>query len=169
MNLEFYIERLSENRNAFRSLLRGVSDEQARWKPAPEKWSILEVVNHLYDEEREDFRAHLDALLRDPAAEWKKIDPQGWVASRAYNERDPKESLENFLLEREKSLKWLAELRDPRWENERRRPSGIVSAGDMLASWLAHDFLHIKQLTRLQYDYVARIAAPYGIAYAGEW
>lgn len=27
--------------------LEGVSDEQARWKPAPDQWSILEVMDHI--------------------------------------------------------------------------------------------------------------------------
>jgi hypothetical protein len=36
-------------------MLRGVTEAQARWKPAPEEWSILEVINYLCDEEREDF------------------------------------------------------------------------------------------------------------------
>jgi hypothetical protein len=169
MNLDFYIARLGENRGVFESLLRGVSVEQARWKPAPEKWSMLEVVNHLYDEEREDFRQHLDFLLHRPGDEWPKIDPQGWVVSRAYNERELGESLANFLREREQSLAWLRTLRAPDWENSRERSWGTINAGEMLASWLAHDFLHIKQLARLHYDYVAEVSAPRKIVYAGEW
>ncbi|HRA68003.1 MAG TPA: DUF664 domain-containing protein, partial [Caldilinea sp.] len=43
-----------------RALLAGVAPEEARLKPSAESWSILEVVCHLYDEEREDFREHLE-------------------------------------------------------------------------------------------------------------
>lgn len=28
--------------------------------PAPEKWCLLEIVFHLYDEEREEFRARVN-------------------------------------------------------------------------------------------------------------
>src|SRR5438876_1038503 len=45
MNLDYFINRLSENCNVFESLLRGVTNDQAVWKPTPEKWSMLEVVN----------------------------------------------------------------------------------------------------------------------------
>ncbi len=124
MNLDFYIARLDENREVFESLLRGVSDEQARWKPAPEKWSMLEVLGHLYDEEREDFRQHLDLLLHRPADEWPQIDPQGWVVSRCYNRRDPAQSLRDFLAERAASVDWLRGLSPSPadWDNSHERP-----------------------------------------------
>ena len=66
MNLDYFRDRFSKNRPVFEGLVRGLSLEQARWKPSPDKWSILEVVNHLYDEEREDFRQRIELVLTDP-------------------------------------------------------------------------------------------------------
>jgi hypothetical protein len=169
MDLEYFIQRFSENRGVFESLLRGVSREQAAWKPAPEKWSMVEVVNHLYDEEREDFRQRLELTLRDPLAAWPGIDPQGWVTERKYSEKELGASLDGFLGEREKSLSWLRGLTKPAWENLHQREAGVLSAGDLLASWLAHDLLHIRQLTRLHWHYLNVIVAPYETKYAGPW
>jgi uncharacterized damage-inducible protein DinB len=169
MDLNYFIQRFSQNRDVFQSLLRCVSPEQAAWKPAPDKWSMLEVVNHLYDEEREDFRQRLELTLKDPAEAWPRIDPQGWVESRQYSERGLGASLDNFLSEREKSLSWLKELSAPSWQNRHEREAGTLSAGDLLASWLAHDFLHLRQLTRLHWQYLTALAAPYQTAYAGPW
>ena len=107
MDIALVISRFPENARAIEALARGVSPEQARWKPSPETWSILEVINHLYDEEREDFRARLDVLLHRPAEPFAAIDPQGWPVSRRYNERDLEESLAGFLAERERSIEWL--------------------------------------------------------------
>ncbi|MGH2628909.1 MAG: DinB family protein, partial [Anaerolineales bacterium] len=87
--------------------VEGVSDDQARWKPNPESWSILEVTCHLGDEEREDFRTRLDIILHRPEAPWPPIDPREWVAERKYNERDLGGSLASFLSERRASLEWL--------------------------------------------------------------
>lgn len=84
--------------------------ELLRNKPngnSPDKWSILEVINHLHDEEREDFRQRLDLVLANPEQTWPRIDPQTWVTSRGYNERDLSSSLNNFFTERENSLSWL--------------------------------------------------------------
>ena len=38
---------LARSRTAVLKAVEGVSEEQARWKPAPERWSILEYVEHL--------------------------------------------------------------------------------------------------------------------------
>lgn len=169
MNLEYFIDRFSKNRGVFESLIQGVSLEQVRWKPSPDKWSMLEVVNHLYDEEREDFRQRVELVLADPAQPWPPIDPRGWVNTRGYNEREPDASLNNFLAEREKSLTWLGTLSEPNWQNSNEGPNGTLTAGDLLASWLAHDFLHIRQLARLHWQYVGAIAEPYQTAYGGPW
>ena len=169
MNLSYFIDRLATNRGVFESLVENVGEEQAKWRPGPDKWSILEVVNHLYDEEREDFRQRLDFVLADPSRPFPKIDPRGWVISREYNERALNASLNSFLAEREKSLSWLSQLESPNWENSNEGPNGVLSAGDLLASWLAHDFLHIRQLARLHWQYLATIADPHKTAYAGPW
>lgn len=170
MNLDYFVDRLSKNRAVFESLLRGVGLEHARWKPSPHKWSILEVINHLYDEEREDFPARFASVLADPKRPWPPIDPQNWVTTRGYNQRDLDTSLNNFLSEREKSLSWLSHLSTPAWENRYEHPDGrSLSAGDLLASWLAHDFLHVRQLARLHWQYVGAIADPYQTTYGGPW
>lgn len=169
MKLDYYIDRFSQNRGVFEGLVGSVSVEQARWKPSPEKWSTLEVINHLYDEEREDFRQRLELVLADPVKPWPPIDPRNWVTTRGYNQRELTVSLENFLAEREKSLGWLRQLSAPNWENSHDGPNGALSAGDLLASWLAHDFLHIRQLARLHWQYVCAIADPYQTTYGGPW
>ena len=69
----------------------------------PKSWSILEVVCHLYDEEREDFREHLDFILHRQNEEYHVIDPQGWVTERKYNEQNFAEMQEKFFAERQKS------------------------------------------------------------------
>ncbi len=147
MDLNYVIERLAANAGIFEGLTKDINTDLAIWKPAADKWSILEVVNHLYDEEREDFRRRLELVLKDPALVWPPIAPQEWVTTRAYSERDLDESLDNFLSERQKSLAWLRSLRSPNLESRHEREAGSLRAGDLLASWLAHDFLHIVLLT----------------------
>ena len=56
---ELYQE-LVNSTEIIRALLANMSQDEARIKPTAEDWSILEVISHLYDEEREDFREHLD-------------------------------------------------------------------------------------------------------------
>ena len=116
---------MASNAERIRALVQGVSDEQARWRPSATSWSILEVINHLFDEEREDFRVVLDHILH-PDQPWPdrgSIDPLGWVTARRYNERDLDESLNNFLTAREDSLAWLRGLPRPIGKRLTRHPS----------------------------------------------
>lgn len=170
IDLPAILMRFSHNANAIRALVADVDSSQARWRPAPDEWSILEVITHLYDEEREDFRTRLDILLHQPDQPWPPIDPAGWVRERKYNDRDLAESLANFLAEREQSLVWLRELTNPAWDNCIEHPNaGQFCARDMLASWLAHDALHIRQLVQIQREYIAMLTDSGRIDYAGEW
>ncbi len=162
---------LAQHGEAIRVLVASVSEQEARWKPAGEEWSVLEVVNHLYDEEREDFRQRLDILLHQPPdTPWPPINPQGWVTERRYNERDLSMSLQNFLTERQQSLKWLDGLQDPDWQRGQTHPvAGLFRAGDMLAAWVAHDVLHLRQLVALKWALTGQMTQPYAAAYAGDW
>ncbi|MBN1311917.1 MAG: DinB family protein [Anaerolineae bacterium] len=160
---------LQKNAEIIRMLVQDIEDEQARWKPTPDTWSILEVINHLYDEEREDFREHLDLILHRPGQPWSRIAPGGWVTERQYNTRDLAKSLACYLEEREKSLKWLADLKGADWSADYETPWGKLRAGDMLASWVAHDILHMRQLVELKWAGTLKDMAPYEVEYAGEW
>lgn len=169
MNLEYLTAQMANRAEAIRSLVQGVSDEQARWKPDPETWSLLEVIVHLADEEREDFRARLDCILHHPDEPWPSIDPPGWVTERRYNQRDVQESLDSFLHAREESLAWLRGLSTPNWEPGHAVPDGGITAGDMLASWMVHDLLHMRQLVELHRAYTLRLVYPHSADYAGPW
>ena len=170
MNLELSVAQMATQAQTIRQLVENVSDEQARWKPDPESWSMLEVVNHLDDEEHLDFRVRLDLILHHPDRPWPPIDPAGWVTARAYNQRDLADSLANFLKARDESLAWLKSLGEPDWQAECEAPWGRpITAGDMFAAWVAHDLLHIRQLVELHYAWTTHQLTPYSVAYAGEW
>ncbi|HLO15582.1 MAG TPA: DinB family protein [Anaerolineales bacterium] len=169
MQFETLYQELQNSTEMIRALLLGVSQEEAQTRPNAESWSILEVVCHLYDEEREDFREHLDFILHRQNEEWHQIDPQSWVTERKYNEQDFAEMQKKFFAEREKSLEWLEELSNRDWETTYTSQFGSMKAGDMFASWVAHDNLHIRQLVELRRMRIESIAKPYEIEYAGKW
>lgn len=160
---------LKSNAQRIEQFADNVTEAQAKWRPDEASWSILEVITHLLDEEREDFRVRLDITLHQADGEWPPIDPTGWVTARNYNDRILQDSLSGFMSEREASLKWLASLDNPNWQAETQTPWGGMSAGDMLASWVAHDLLHLRQLVELHYQYWLAETRPYQVRYAGEW
>jgi len=170
MEIERISTTLQTNAQRIAALVAGVDETQARWKPDATSWSILEVVNHLLDEEREDFRMRIDYTLHRPSAAWPPIDPGGWVTARCYNERDLLESLAAFMREREQSLAWLRGLTAPDWDVTAVAPWGDpFPAGNLLAAWVAHDLLHLRQIVELQWAWTTQSLAPYTCDYAGAW
>lgn len=88
MDFETLYRELANGPAIVNSLLAGISQAEAQTKADPETWSFLEVVCHLCDEEREDFRQRLDLMLHRPTEAWPPIRPGEWVTERKYNERD---------------------------------------------------------------------------------
>ncbi len=160
---------LQNSMEMIRALLSGITQEEAQVKPNPESWSMLEVICHLYDLEREDFREHLDFILHRQNEEYHVIDPQRWIAERKYNEQDFVEMQEKFFPERKKSLGWLKGLSNADWDITYASEYGSVTAGEMLSCWIAHDNLHIRQLVELRRARIETITKPYPIQYAGDW
>ena len=169
MEFQTLYQELVHSTEMIRALLAGIDQEQSQVKPDAKSWSILEVVCHLYDEEREDFREHLDHILHRPNAEWHRINPPAWVTERNYNGQMLRDMKEKLFAERSKSLDWLRGLSNADWDTSLTNEFGTVTAGEMFASWVAHDNLHIRQLVELRRARIERITQPYSIGYAGDW
>ena len=168
MKPDHIIQQLQANRAVFKNLL---ADKEAmiKWKPTTEAWSLLEIVCHLYDEEREDFRTRVFNTLLTPELQPPSIDPPGWVVQRKYAQQDYAEKLHAFLDERNKSIKKLKALKNPEWDNIYTHPfAGRLSAYQLLANWLAHDYHHIRQINRRLYEYLG-YSSKVGLGYAGDW
>jgi hypothetical protein len=169
MEFRILYEELQHSTEMIRALLSGITQEEAQVKPDPESWSILEVVCHLHDEEREDFREHTDFILHRQKEEWHQIDPQAWVTERKYNEQDFAEMQDKFFTERRQSLDWLMEMSNADWDTLYTSQYGSTTAGEMFACWVAHDNLHIRQLVELRRMRVEHLTSPYNLEYAGDW
>jgi len=169
MEFKILYEELTNSTEMIRALLQGVGQAEAQFKPSPGRWSILEVVCHLYHEEREDFREHLDFILHRQQEEWHPISPFAWVKLRKYNQQNFRRMQSKFFNEREKSLVWLKSLKKVNWNTTFTSRFGSMKAGDMFAAWVAHDNLHIRQLTELRRSRIEKITPPYRVGYAGDW
>jgi hypothetical protein len=169
MEFRTLYQELTNSTEMIRALLAGITQEEAQVKPTPESWSILEVICHLYDEEREDFREHLDFILHRQSEEYHVINPQRWITERKYNEQNFIEMKEKFFAERQQSLDWLEEISNSDWDITYESKYGSVSAGEMFSCWIAHDNLHIRQFVELRRARIENITKPYPIEYAGDW
>ncbi len=168
MDLGNIITRFQANARAVEAIVNGLDDELARRRPDPDRWSVVEIIAHLADEEREDFRCRIDYTLHRPDDPWPPIDPAGRVDSLGFNQRTLDDVLSDFLAERERSIVWLTNLGNPDWNRGREHPiAGRLTAGDLLASWLAHDLLHIRQIARTLWDHLPLLSPGCRVDYAG--
>jgi hypothetical protein len=169
MNSDYIISQLKANQSVFREIFSTIPEDLIYWKSSPEKWNLLEIVCHLYDEEREDFRARLNHVLTDPSRPLPKIDPVDWVISRKYADRNFNEEVINFLSERQSSVEWLLSLKNPAYDNAFIHSRfGPLSGKLFLSNWLAHDYLHIRQVLKIKYDYFKSVSNE-KLDYAGQW
>ena len=159
------VRQLVANAATIRSLVETVSDEQAQWKPDIETWCLKEVMEHIYNEERIDFRKHLIEMLSDPPQPWKDFSQEEYISVETC-----RQALEEFLAERTASLAWLNALKSVDWDTATQTPfRRSLSAGDVLTSWVAHDYLHLRQINELFYAWNQKQALPYSVQYAGDW
>jgi hypothetical protein len=169
MNLPYITTALGQNKAVFENLLSGIDEQTYLWKPSANKWCLLEIVCHLYDEEREDFRARVKHVLETPEKSFPPFDPIGMVKTGNYIEQNYHEMVTNFLSERTLSVDWLGSLSAPAWENTTIHPRiGPMSADLLLNNWLAHDYLHFRQITRLKYQFL-QMQSGQDLSYAGLW
>ena len=169
MTINHIINQLDNNQFIFERLLRGKQKDEFLWRPLANKWCLLEIVCHLIDEEREDFRDRVKHILENPLNEMPKINPEGWVLEREYVSQNYNEKVSEFLKERSHSIVWLHTKNDANWDNAYHHAKlGFMSAKLFLTNWLAHDYLHIRQLIRYQYDYLKEKSA-IDLQYAGNW
>lgn len=69
---------------------------------------------------------------------------------RKYNQRKLSESIENFIEERQSTLKWFQSLSFPNWDSMATIPSGgkivEISARRILELWVGNELLMISEI-----------------------
>jgi hypothetical protein len=131
-------------------LLAGLAPEELRWKPAPDRWAISEVLAHLTHCEKFCFGPRLRAIVEqeDPAID--AYDPYEQERQGAYQTRFALAALEDFLKARHESLEYLRNVPLTAVARTARHPHlGGITLGDMLNEWAFHDLGHIRQIAEL--------------------
>jgi hypothetical protein len=127
-------------------LLEGASDEQLARRPAPDRWSVREIVAHLADDELVGaYRIRM--ILSSPGTDIQAFDQDVWAATGRYSSSDTGTSLALFRALRQANLVLLLALEAEEWDRfgihaER----GRESVRDIVAYYAGHDINHFKQI-----------------------
>ena len=131
-----------------RGLMSEISDEDARWKPAPDRFSIAEVLAHLSHSEGQCYRARVDRFLAETMPRFEPDDAQMYL--ELYRNGDPGEDFRHFEEQRERNVELLRGL--PAEAGSRlamHRAAGQITLSQMLHEWALHDLGHVRQVAEL--------------------
>ena len=132
-----------------KKLLTGISPARARKRPAPEKWSIAEIVAHLADTELVG-GYRIRAILGAPGGPLIGFDQDVWATALHYDQRNLQKSLEQYRMLREANLALLKTLTPEQWKhhgmhNER----GAETVETIVRMFAGHDLNHLQQIERI--------------------
>jgi hypothetical protein len=131
-----------------RGLLSEVSEEDARWKPAKDRFSIAEVLSHLAHSEWHCYRARVDRFLREEMPELEPDDAQ--MHLEVYANADPEEDLAHFEDQRDLNVEFLRGLPpDAGQRKALHKAAGPITLEHMLHEWALHDLGHVRQVAEL--------------------
>jgi len=130
-------------------LIKGVPLSKLRKRPAPDKWSVSEILAHLADTEIVgSFRIRL--ILGAPGTPVTAFDQDAWVISGHYEKRDPRKSLEQFRVLREVNLALLKSLKPEQWKHHGMHAErGEETVEHIVRMFAGHDVNHIGQIERI--------------------
>lgn len=168
--IEKIIKSLEINKIVIASTLSGLKEEEYNFTENENSWSIREIICHLHDEEAEDFRKRVEHILFTPEKKLEAVDPLAWPEQNDYKNQGFEWALKSFIIERDISVDDLEEWKDKNWDNTTEHPRlGKISARMMLHNWLAHDYIHIRQINRNRYLYLQSKSGDINLSYAGNW
>lgn len=131
------------------TLIDGMSDAKLQTRPAPEKWSVGEILAHLAEDELATAWRYRQ-MIEHNGCELASFDQDQWAQLGHYASWNPKEALELFRLLRDANLRMLARLSSEEWQKfgvhaER----GKITVSDLARHMAGHDMNHIDQIRRI--------------------
>ena len=131
-------------------LLKGISPARSRKRPAPGKWSIMEIVAHLADAELVG-GYRIRAILGAPGCQVIGFDQDVWVTALHYDKRNLGKSFAQYRALRDANLGLLKTLTPEQWKhhgvhNER----GAETIDTIVRMFAGHDLNHFQLIERIR-------------------
>jgi NAD(P)-dependent dehydrogenase (short-subunit alcohol dehydrogenase family) len=128
------------------ALLKGKTGKQLVRRPAPDKWSVAEIVAHLADAELA-VAWRIRQILSNNAIPIQAYDQDMWARTFDYAHRDPRASLATFRTLREANLALLKSVSRKLWDNYGvHQERGNESVSHMVRMVAGHDLNHLQQV-----------------------
>jgi DinB family protein len=127
-------------------LVKGKTRKQLTRRPAPDKWSIAEIMAHLADSEVV-IGWRIRQILSNNATPIQAYDQDAWARTFEYAKRDPRQSLASYRALREANLALLKSVPRKLWENYGvHQERGNESVNHIVRLIAGHDLNHLRQI-----------------------
>lgn len=142
------LDLLEATSGILRGLMTELTEEDARWKPAPGRFSVAEVLAHLSHSESHCYRMRLDRFMAESRPEFEPDDAQMYLD--LYRDADPEDSFDQFEEKRENNIEFLRGLSAGAGDRiALHKEYGEITLAQMLNEWALHDLAHIRQIAEL--------------------
>jgi hypothetical protein len=145
------IDHLSSTPEVLRLVMAGLTEEETLRKPAADRWSVAEILEHLSHVEGHYFRAALDTLLCGDDALIEPYDQAVYAAQGMYSGREPEESFAHWEEQRENNVELMRTTLDAEalTRTARHPELGDFTVEHLLNEWALHDLGHVRQILEL--------------------
>lgn len=127
----------------------GASVQQLGYRPSPDKWSIVEILAHLAEDELVTSWRYRQMIEHDGET-LPGFDQELWARLGNYTKWNVRDALELFRLLREANLRMLDALLPEEWKRSGNHVErGKLTVRELVRHMAAHDVNHIKQIERL--------------------
>jgi len=130
---------------ALHTALAGLTEGQAEAHPAPNEWSIKEVVGHISDTER-IFAYRALRFARGDATPLAGFEQDEYVATGSFNKRTLRDLLDELDAVRSATLALFHSLSDEALTRRGTAASNVVSARALLLAIAGHEDHHLQSL-----------------------
>lgn len=150
-DLKKHLDAAEKSPRQIAAAVSGLPDKTLRYKPAPNKWCILEILAHLADVEiLYAYRMRQMLADRDPVI--APIDQDAWAKNLGYMESSPPELVALYGLNRHANLRLLRRLKVDDLQKSARHPEldRRVTVADYVQMMAKHGPNHLEQIERLK-------------------
>lgn len=152
--LNAHLEAAEKNPDMVEAAVAGLEDATLRYRPAPDKWSILEILGHLADIEIV-YGYRIRQIIADKEPTFAPIDQDDWARHLGYTEASPADLLALYRTNRRGNVRLLRRVTAEQLAKGGFHPE--LERKVTLAEWVerlaGHGPNHLGQIERLKEGY----------------
>jgi len=143
-----HLETLAATPAALKAALRGVPRKLLLYTPAPGKWSILEILCHMRDMEREGYLERYTRILAENEPRLPDLNGDALAIERDYRGQKAGDVLRDWTRLRRESLRLLKKSKPEQWRRAGiHETAGRLSIDDLVVRHaVGNDLAHLAQI-----------------------